>query len=1124
MAAAAPSAAAAAAPAGPTQAQLAANGGPIQLENTTKRDFLRSLEKRYQEYWKENNYFDVDAPTNEEQFKNMTPEEIREQIPKFFGNIPYPYMNGHLHLGHAFTMSKVEFATGYERLRGKRALFPWAFHLTGMPIRATTDKLIREVELFGKDFSGFKEEEAESAPEPKPAANTSSATTTNVEKATKGKLQAKSTGHKYQFQILRAGGVPNEEIHEFTNTKKWMDYFPPLAKNACHEFGARIDWRRAFFTTDANPYYDAFVRWQMNKLHAMQKIKFGERYTIYSIKDGQPCMDHDRSEGEALGPQEYTALKMKVVEWASAAKQALEGKAGILDGERDVFFVAATLRPETMYGQTNCFVGPTIPYGLFAINDKEIYICTERAARNMAYQGTMSERGKVEQLAEIKGADLIGSKIKAPLAIHDEVYILPMETVLATKGTGVVTSVPSDSPDDYATFMDLRKKAEFYKIDPSWVALDPIPVLSTPTYGNMTAEALVKKLKINSPKDKNQLAEAKEIAYKEGFYSGTMIVGKYKGESVQEAKNKVREEMIKAGSAFSYAEPEGKIVSRSGDDCIVALFDQWYLDYGEASWKEQAQKLVAQMNCYNAETRHGFEGVLGWLHQWACARSYGLGTKLPWDQQFLVESLSDSTIYMAYYTIAHFLQGGVEDGSKGSPLGINVEDCTDEFFDYIFTGGAWPANSKVPKEKADILLREFQYFYPMDVRSSGKDLIPNHLTFCIYNHAALFPEKHWPLSMRINGHLMLNGKKMSKSTGNSLSMQESIVKFGADATRISLADAGDGIEDANFEEKTANANILRLHTLIEWSEEIMKNEAELRTGPKDNFWDKVFENEINAAIGVTEECYGKAMYKDAMKFGFYEFQTSRDLYRDATADVKMHVDLVKLWIRTQALLAAPVAPHFAEHLFRTVLGEQGSIQTAAWPKPTQAVDKTVADAAAYVRGQTKTIRDAEILLAKRKAKGKDVGIKYEERKPKELRIFVAKSFPAWQDAVVKAVKEHTDEKGVTNDVKVREALTAHGLLKDKRAMPFVIALKKRVSEFGADVALNRLLPFNETETLEQASSYLKRTLGFRAIHLESAEDSLAKADELEGKDGFDRKIVEAAEPGSPSFAFYNVSA
>lgn len=43
-------------------------------------------------------------------------------------------MNGVLHLGHAFTVLKAEFAIGYQRLLGKRALFPFAFHCTGMPI------------------------------------------------------------------------------------------------------------------------------------------------------------------------------------------------------------------------------------------------------------------------------------------------------------------------------------------------------------------------------------------------------------------------------------------------------------------------------------------------------------------------------------------------------------------------------------------------------------------------------------------------------------------------------------------------------------------------------------------------------------------------------------------------------------------------------------------------------------------------------------------------------------------------------------------------------------------------------------------------------------------------------
>lgn len=136
----------------------------------------------------------------------------------------------------------------------------------------------------------------------------------------------------------------------------------------------------------------------------------------------------------------------------------------------------------------------------------------------------------------------------------------------------------------------------------------------------------------------------------------------------------------------------------------------------------------------------------------------------------------------------------------------------------MFSNGPWPSSTTASKETVDLLKREFNYFYPFDIRSSGKDLIPNHLTFCVYNHAALFPEDKWPRSMRTNGHLMLNGKKMSKSTGNSLTLKESVEKFGADATRIALADAGDGIEDANFEEKNANANVLRVHTLLGWCE------------------------------------------------------------------------------------------------------------------------------------------------------------------------------------------------------------------------------------------------------------------------------------------------------------------
>jgi leucyl-tRNA synthetase len=286
-------------------------------------------------------------------------------------------------------------------------------------------------------------------------------------KAKKGKLQAKATGHTYQFQILESIGVPRERVKDFADPMHWLTYFPPIAEVSTsiivspnvrllmdhfqadqHSMGTRIDWRRSFLTTPANPYFDSFVKWQMRKLKDAGKIKFGKRYTIYCIKDGQPCMDHDRSDGEGIGPQEYTGIKMEVIEWSPAAQQAIADKVG----GRKVYLVAATLRPETMYvliydfipiilanltafryGQTNCFVGPSLKYGVYAINDKEAYVCTLRAARNMAYQDIITPTGNIEELASVEGSAIVGTKIKAPFSVYPEVYVLPMETVLATK-------------------------------------------------------------------------------------------------------------------------------------------------------------------------------------------------------------------------------------------------------------------------------------------------------------------------------------------------------------------------------------------------------------------------------------------------------------------------------------------------------------------------------------------------------------------------------------------------------------------------------------------------------------------------------------------------------------------
>lgn len=809
--------------------------------------------------------FHATAPTTSEvPIGSISSAELRKKHPKSHANFPYPYMNGCLHVGHSFTASKVEFTTGFARMQGKRALFPLGFHCTGMPIKACADKLTEDVRKFGKNFEHYEEEADLAVAVPAP---TQAVTKEDITKfaSNKSKAAAKTVKSKHQFQIMLALGIPREEIHKFADSAYWLKYFPPLCKQHMDSFGARIDWRRSFVTTDANPYYDAFVRWQVNRLKDLNKIQYGIRYTVYSPKDGQPCMDHDRAEGEGVAPQDYTAIKLKVKEWAPKAAELIRGK---LADSAVVYFVPATLRPETMYGQTCCFVGPKINYGIFKVSENEYYVVTKRAAWNMAFQGTFFKSdgfprnaNEFVPVVELPGSSVVGTLVNAPLSVHTQgVRILPMESALPNKGTGVITSVPSDSPDDYATVIELAKKADFYGIKKEWAELEIFPIIDTPSYGNLAAPFLVKKLKINSPKDTKQLSEAKDLAYKEGYYKGKMLVGDFKGESVEVAKPKVREALLKSGEAFEYAEPNGHVVSRSGDECVVAYLGQWFLNYGEndPQWRDQVVDYVRDdMKFYYPEAKNQFERTLEWLNRWACARTYGLGSKLPWDPKFLVESLSDSTVYPAYYTISHFLHSDIF-GTQQGLLDIKPDQMMDEVWDYLFCRQEFSEDivkrSGIKKCDLDTMRREFEYWYPLDMRVSGKDLIGNHLTFCIYIHTALFSQEYWPRSMRVNGHLLLNGEKMSKSTGNFLTLDDAVKKYGADATRVALADAGDGIEDANFEETVANQIILRLHTLKEWSEEIVRDQT-LRTGESEVFWDQLFRNEMNGLVHDAEQHY-----------------------------------------------------------------------------------------------------------------------------------------------------------------------------------------------------------------------------------------------------------------------------
>ncbi|XP_007642069.1 leucine--tRNA ligase, cytoplasmic isoform X1 [Cricetulus griseus] len=1044
-----------------------------ERKGTAKVDFLKKIEKEVQQKWEAEKVFEVNASHLEKQ--KQTSKD------KYFVTFPYPYMNGRLHLGHTFSLSKCEFAVGYQRLKGKICLFPFGLHCTGMPIKACADKLKREIELYGcpPDFPEEEEEEEQSSVKPGDLIMKDKA------KGKKSKAAAKAGSSKYQWDIMKSLGLSDEDIVKFSEAEHWLDYFPPLAVQDLKKIGLKVDWRRSFITTDVNPYYDSFVRWQFVTLKERNKIKFGKRYTIYSPKDGQPCMEHDRQTGEGVGPQEYTLVKLKVLEPYPSKLSGLKGK--------NIFLVAATLRPETMFGQTNCWVHPDMKYIGFETANGDIFICTQRAARNMSYQGFTKHNGVVPVVKELMGEEILGAALSAPLTCYKVVYVLPMLTIKEDKGTGVVTSVPSDSPDDLAALRDLKKKQAFrvkYGIrDEMVLPFEPVPVLEIPGIGSLSAVTLCDELKIQSQNDREKLAEAKEKLYLRGFYDGVMLVDGFKGQKIQNVKKTIQKNMVDAGDALIYMEPEKQVISRSADECVVALCDQWYLDYGEESWKKETFQCLKNMETFCEESRKNFEASLDWLQEHACSRTYGLGTRLPWDEQWLIESLSDSTIYMAFYTVAHLLQGNDLHGQAESPLGIRPQQMTKDVWDYVFFKDAPFPKTQIPKEKLDQLKQEFEFWYPVDLRASGKDLIPNHLSYYIYNHVAMWPEQSdkWPVAVRANGHLLLNSEKMSKSTGNFLTLSQAVDKFSADGMRLALADAGDTVEDANFVEAMADAGILRLYTWVEWVKEMLANCSSLRSGPASSFNDRVFASEMNAGIIKTDQNYEKMMFKEALKTGFFEFQAAKDKYRELATE-GMHRELVFRFIEVQTILLAPFCPHLCEHIW-TLLGKPDSIMNASWPVAGP-VDESLIRSSQYLMEVAHDLR-LRLKNYMMPAKGKKTD-KQPPQRPSHCTIYVAKNYPLWQHITLSVLRNHFEANGgkLPDNKAIASELGNLPELKKymKKVMPFVAMIKENMEKKGPRV-LDLQLEFDEQAVLMENIVYLTNSLELEHIEVKFASEA-----------------------------------
>jgi leucyl-tRNA synthetase len=719
-----------------------------------------------------------------------------------------------------------------------------------------------------------------------------------------GTIERLKQKDKTQIETFKLFGATDKDIKDFVKkgpqftAKFWMKKWIETLKLA----GFSNDWRRTFITTTMTPTYSRFIQWQYNTLRKKGYVIQGTHPVIWCPHCQSPTGDHDRLKGEGESPIEYIVIKFKL--------------------DSGEVLPCGTLRPETVYGVTNIWVNPGVEYVKARVDD-ETWIISEKAAEKLKDQ-----LKKVQAIDKIWGRDLVGKYCENPVT-KDKIIILPAGFVDPLAATGVVMSVPSHAPYDWIGLYDLQKTPEEIKkfgIDPKIVKdIKPVSIIKSPDFGEQPAIEICEKMGIENQNEKTKLDEATKILYKKEFHLGVLKDNceKYSGLKVSECKEKLSKEFVEKGIADIMWESTGQVVCRCTTPNHVKILEkQWFLKFSDPEWKNRVKECIKQMKFYPEEVRPQFENTVDWLKDKACTRRTGLGTPLPWDKSWIVETLSDSTIYMAYYTISKTI----------NEKKISAEKLTDEVFDYIFLGkgSAKQLGKKVGLEEKIIeeLREEFEYFYPVDLRSSGKDLVQNHLTFYLFHHVAIWDNpKYWPKIIGVNGFVNVSGTKMSKSRGNIIPLADLVENVGADLVRINLVASNEGLNDADWRDESVSAYSSR----IEFLGDLISNLKKAKRKTLQNI-DIFLQGKIQGHIKKTTENFEEMKFRSGVQSALFDFTSDLKWYIDRLGGIKnCNREILKDALNEIIKLISPIAPHICEE-FWSELGNKNFVSTEEWPR------------------------------------------------------------------------------------------------------------------------------------------------------------------------------------------------
>ena len=741
-------------------------------------------------------------------------------------------------------------------------------------------------------------------------------------------------------------GVPGDVLDKFTDPNEIVKYFSNEYRRNMSKLGFSIDWSRQFFTI--TPQYSRFIEWQYRTLYKKGLIKKGEHPVRYCPSCDNPVGDHDLLEGENAVINEFTVIKFRY---------------------NELILPAATLRPETIFGVTNMWLNPDIEY-VRARVDGEIWLLSKEAAEKMKYL-----EKEVEIIDKIKGDELVGKSCKGPLN-DKEIPILPANFVDPDYATGVVMSVPAHAPYDYVALRDLGSD------------IKPITIIEMG--GEVPAKEIVERMDIKNQRDK-RLEEATEVLYRTEHAKGIMkkSIRDYGGLPVRDARERLSRDLIKEGKGDIFYEfSEGPVICRCGTKCIVkVLKDQWFLEYGNLEWKSRAHKCLKNMKIIPEETRQNFSYFIDWLKDWACTRRVGLGTKLPWDKKWLVEPLSDSTIYMSYYTISKFL-------NELDPAKLDVD-----FFDYIFLGkgdlGKIAENVGITRGELKKIGDEFRYWYPPEWRLSAKDLVGNHLTFHIFHHTAIFPRDYWPRGIVVFGMGLLEGDKMSSSKGNIILLSDALQRYGSDTVRLFLMSNAEPWQDFDWRETLVKNMAKKLKQFYDQVDYALKLENEVPIRDIDRW----LISRVEEGIAETIDALEGFQTRKALQYAFFNILNDLVWYsRRCEPNSRVLREVADKWVR----LMAPFTPFICEELWAKMNGK-GFVSLARYPgSDVKRIDVEIIQKEEMIRD---LMRDMQNILEVTKIK------------PKKIHLYLA---PEWKRRVFEMIKAGRSISDAMKDPELRK--------------------------------------------------------------------------------------------------------